>query len=94
MKKVLTVALPRCSPTLRQPGAALTAAPLATHVDRRHREGDRSLQRQGQGRRLAQAVGVGVRHAEHRPGAMPIDQVALDKNGADAVFESVAADKV
>ena len=28
------------------------------------------------------------------PGAMPIDQVALDKNGADAVFEAVAADKV
>lgn len=28
------------------------------------------------------------------PGAMPIDQVALDKNGADAVFENVAGDKV
>jgi hypothetical protein len=28
------------------------------------------------------------------PGAMPIDQVALDKNGTDAVFENVAGDKV
>ena len=27
-------------------------------------------------------------------GSMPIDQVALDKNGTDAVFESVAGDKV
>ena len=28
------------------------------------------------------------------PGAMPIDQVSLDKNGTDAVFENVAGDKV
>jgi hypothetical protein len=28
------------------------------------------------------------------PGAMPIDQIALDKNGTDAVFENVAGDKV
>jgi hypothetical protein len=28
------------------------------------------------------------------PGAMPIDQIALDSNGADAVFENVAGDKV
>jgi hypothetical protein len=28
------------------------------------------------------------------PGSMPIDQVALDKNGTDAVFENVAGDKV
>ena len=28
------------------------------------------------------------------PGATPIDQIALDKNGTDAVFENVAGDKV
>ena len=28
------------------------------------------------------------------PGAMPIGQIALDANGADAVFENVAGDKV
>jgi len=28
------------------------------------------------------------------PGSMPIDQVALDKNGTEAVFENVAGDKV
>lgn len=28
------------------------------------------------------------------PGSMPIDQVALDKNDIDAVFEGVAGDKV
>jgi hypothetical protein len=28
------------------------------------------------------------------PGAMPIDMIALDKNGADAVFENIAGDKV
>ena len=27
-------------------------------------------------------------------GSMPIDQIALDKNGTEAVFESVAGDKV
>jgi hypothetical protein len=27
-------------------------------------------------------------------GSMPIDQIALDKNGTDAVFENVAGDKV
>ena len=28
------------------------------------------------------------------PGSMPIEQLALDKNGGDAVFEGVAGDKV
>ena len=28
------------------------------------------------------------------PGAMPIDQISLDTNGADATFENVAGDKV
>ena len=28
------------------------------------------------------------------PGSMPIDQVSLEKNGTDAVFEGVAGDKV
>ena len=28
------------------------------------------------------------------PGSMPIDQIELDKNGADAVFDNVAGDKV
>ncbi len=28
------------------------------------------------------------------PGSMPLDQLALDKNGADAVFDNVAGDKV
>lgn len=28
------------------------------------------------------------------PGAVPIDQISLDKNGTDAVFENVAGDKV
>ncbi len=28
------------------------------------------------------------------PGSMPLDQVALDKNDIEAVFEGVAADKV
>ncbi len=28
------------------------------------------------------------------PGAMPIDQISLEKNGTDAVFENVAGDKV
>ena len=27
-------------------------------------------------------------------GSMPIDQIALDENGAEAVFENVAGDKV
>ena len=70
-----------------QPGGALNAAPLATHVTA------------GTVKVTVTYKGKGKVDTSHKlwvwlfdtpnigPGAMPIAQVALDKNGADAVFD-------
>lgn len=94
MKKVLTFAVAALLATLAQPGVSLNAAPLATVVAA------------GQVKVAVHYTGKGKVDASHKiwvwlfdtpnigPGAMPIDQLALDKNDADAVFESVSTDKV
>ena len=94
MKRVLAVVVAALLANLVQPGASLTAAPLATSTAA------------GTVKVTVHYKGKGKVDASHKlwvwvfdtpnigPGAMPLDQVALDKNDIDAVFEGVAADKV
>ena len=94
MKKVLTVVVAALLANLVQPGASLTAAPLAAGTAA------------GTVKVTVHYKGKGQVDASHKlwvwvfdtpnigPGAMPLDQVALDKNDIDAVFEGIAADKV
>src|SRR5688500_15927904 len=95
MKNVLTIAVAVMLTTaVAPPGGRLIAAPLAADVIA------------GTVKVTVNYKGKGTVDASHKlwvyvfdtpnigPGAMPIDQIALDKNGADAVFENVAGDKV
>jgi hypothetical protein len=95
MKNVLTVAFTALlAATVAQPGGALNAAPIATHVTA------------GTVKVTVTYKGKGSVDSSHQlwvwlfdtpnigPGAMPIAQLSLTKNGTDAVFEGVAGDKV
>ena len=95
MKNVLTVALTALlAATVLQPGGALNAAPFATRVTA------------GTVKVTVTFKGKGKVDNAHKlwvwlfdtpnigTGAMPIDQISLDTNGADATFENVAGDKV
>jgi hypothetical protein len=95
MKNVLTVAFAVVlTAAFAQPGGRLIAAPLAADVAA------------GTVKVTVNYKGKGKVDASHKlwvyvfdtpnigPGAMPIDQISIDKNGADAVFENVAGDKV
>lgn len=93
MKKVLTLAVAALLVNLVQPAASLNAAPLAASIA-------------GTVKVTVHYKGKGTVDASHKvwvwvfdtpnigAGSMPLDQIALDKNGAEAVFEGVAADKV
>jgi hypothetical protein len=94
MKRVLNVLVVTMAVALSVPGAALTAAPSAAGVAA------------GTVKVTIHYKGKGTVDASHRmfvwlfdspnigPGSMPIDQVLLDKNGSEAVFNGVVADKV
>ena len=95
MKNVLTVALTALlAATVAQPGA-LYAAPIATHVT----AGTVKVTVTYKGK-------AGTVDNSHQlwvwlfdtpnigPGAMPIAQTSLTKNGTEAVFEGVPGDKV
>ena len=94
MKKVLTVAFAVLLTTVIAPGGRLNASPLADHIAA------------GAVKVTVTYKGKGKVDASHKvwvylfdtpnigPGAMPIDMISIDKNGADAVFANVAGDKV
>ena len=94
MKKVLTIVVAALLANLAQPAASLNAAPLATSVAA------------GTVKVTVHYKGKGKVDASHKlwvwlfdtpnigAGSMPIDQLALDKNDIEAVFEGVAGDKV
>lgn len=95
MKNVLTVAFTALLVVVvMQPGGATNAAPLASHVTA------------GTVKVTITYKGKGTVDTSHKlwvwlfdtpnigAGSMPIAQVALDKNGTDAVFDDVAGDKV
>jgi hypothetical protein len=90
MKKALTLALAMLLVSLAQPAGSLNAEPVAA----------------GAVKVTVHYKGKGKVDASHKlwvwvfdtpnigAGSMPLDQIALDKNGIDAVFEGVVADKV
>jgi hypothetical protein len=94
MKKVLTIVVAAFLASLAQPGASVNAAPLATRVAA------------GTVKVTVHYKGKGKVDATHKlwvwifdtpnigPGAMPVDQVSIDKNDVEAVFDGVALDKV
>ena len=94
MKKVLTLAIAALLANLAQPAASLNAEPLAASVAA------------GTVKVTVHYKGKGTVDASHKlwvwvfdtpnigAGSMPLDQIALDKNGIDAIFEGVVADKV
>ena len=94
MKRLLTIVVAALLANLAQPAASLTAAPLATSAAA------------GTVKVTVHYKGKGKVDASHKlwvwvfdtpnigPGSMPLDQLALDKNDIEAVFEGVAADKV
>lgn len=94
MKKVLTIVVAVLSANLAQPAAPLIAAPRSITAVA------------GTVKVTVHYKGKGKVDASHKlwvwvfdtpnigPGSMPLDQVALDKNDVEAVFEGVAADKV
>ena len=94
MKKVLTIVVAALLAILTQPAASLSAAPLA------------SMAAAGTVKVTVHYKGKGTVDASHKlwvwvfdtpnigPGSMPLDQVALDKNDLEAVFNNVVADKV
>ena len=94
MKKALTIVVAALLANLAQPAASLTAAPLA------------AIAAAGTVKVTVHYKGKGTVDATHKlwvwvfdtpnigPGAMPVGQVALDKNGVEAVFTDVTADKV
>jgi hypothetical protein len=95
MKNVLTVALTVLLAATVQPGGVLNAAPSTTRVA----AGTVKVTVTYKGK-------AGTVDGTHQlwvwlfdtpnigPGAMPIAQVSLTKNGTDAVFDGVAGDKV
>jgi hypothetical protein len=95
MKNVLTVAFAALLTTaVMQPGGALHAAPLTTRVSA------------GTVKVTITYKGKGKVDSAHKlwvylfdtpnigPGAMPVGQVSIEKNGTDAVFDGIAGDKV
>lgn len=95
MKNVLTVGFTALVVgVVMQPGGAMNAAPFASHITA------------GTVKVTVTYKGKGTVDASHKlwvwlfdtpnigPGAMPLAQVALDKNGTEAVFDAVAGDKV
>jgi hypothetical protein len=94
MKKVLTLVVAALLANVAPSGASLHAAPLAARTTA------------GAVKVTIHYKGKGKVDASHKlwvwlfdspnigPGAMPIDQVALDKNDIDAVFDAVAPEKV
>jgi hypothetical protein len=94
MKRALTIVVVALLANLAQSAASLTAAPLATATAA------------GTVKVTVHYKGKGTVDASHKlwvwvfdtpnigPGAMPLDQVALDKNDLEAVFNNVVADKV
>lgn len=94
MKKVLTLVVAALLVNLAHPHASLTASPRAVTVAA------------GTVKVTVHYKGKGQVDASHKiwvwvfdtpnlgPTSVPIDQVTLDKNGADAVFEGVAAGTV
>ena len=94
MKKALTLVVAVLLAGLSQSSTTLNAAPLAATVTA------------GAVKVTIHYTGKGKVDASHKlwvwlfdtpnigPGAMPIDQLSLDKNDLDAVFEGVAPDKV
>ena len=94
MKNVLTVAVAALlTATIASPGPSLQAAPLAD-------------QAAGTVKVTITYKGKGTVDTTHKlwvwlfdtpnigPGAMPIAQIAVEKNGAEAVFDGIAGDKV
>lgn len=95
MKNVLSLTLiALLAAAAAQPNSAVNAAPLAAHVTA------------GTVTVTVTYQGKGKVDASHKlwvwlfdspnigAGSMPLDQIAIDTNGADAVFENVAGDKV
>jgi hypothetical protein len=94
MKKALTIVVAALLANLVQPAALLTAAPLAAAAAA------------GSVKVTVHYKGKGTVDASHKlwvwvfdtpnigAGAMPLGQVALDKNDVEAVFNDVTADKV
>ena len=94
MKNALRIVVAALLATLAQPVPSLTAAPLGTTAAA------------GTVKVTVHYKGKGKVDAAHKlwvwvfdtpnigPGSMPLDQVALDKNDIEAVFEGIAADKV
>lgn len=94
MKKVLTLTVAAFLAVVAQPNAALHADPLRTAVTA------------GTVKVTIHYTGKGKVDASHKlwvwvfdspnigAGSMPMGQVALDKNDADAVFEGIAVGKV
>ncbi len=95
MKNVLTVALTALLAAAVAPtGSALNAAPHATHVTATTVKV--TVTYQGKGKvDTSHKLWVWLFDTPNiGPGSMPIDQIALGDNGADAVFENVAGTKV
>ena len=92
MKKVLTFAVVAVLAALN-PSATLTASPIAERTAGTVKV---TIHYKGKGKvDAAHKLWVWVFDTPNiGPGTMPIDQVFLDKNDADAVFEGVATDKV
>jgi hypothetical protein len=94
MKKLFSVAIVALLASLAQPAAPLNAAPPAGTLAA------------GTVKITIRYTGKGTIDSSHKlwvwafdspnigAGSMPVAQLALDKNDADAVFEGVAADKV
>lgn len=94
MKKVLTLAVAALLVHFAQPTASLNAEPFAASVAAGNVKV--TVHYKGKGKvDAAHKIWVWVFDTPNiGPGAMPLDQLALDQNGIDAVFEGVAADKV
>jgi hypothetical protein len=94
MKRVLTIAIAMLLAVLAQPRWALNAAPLATSVT------------VGTVKVTIHYKGKGKVDASHKlwvwlfdspnigAGSMPVGQISLDKNDAEAVFDGLAAGKL
>ena len=94
MKKALTVVVAALLANLAQPVASITAAPLAISTAA------------GTVKVTVHYKGKGTVDASHKlwvwvfdspnigPTSSPIDQMTLDSNDADAVFEGIASDTV
>jgi hypothetical protein len=94
MKKALTVIVVTMIAATAHPGGTLNAAPMAVHMTA------------GTVKVTVTYNGKGKVDSSHKlwvwlfdtpnigAGSMPIDQIALEQNGSDAIFENVAGDKV